>query len=449
MKRLVQSTETLIIGAGPSGLALAYGLNHDYLLLEAENSVGGLCRSIHSHGAIFDIGGHSFHTPHRDVYELVQTVLDGKLYEQTRDARVYTHGVLIPYPFQKFYDLIPDPDVVRECEEGLTQTLASGGAANFEEYIVRKFGSGIARHFMLPYNRKLWARDISTISCEWISERVAAPKGTLEAFDTSGGERRPLQHGTSVAYPSQGGYEEIFRAIAARLRNVALRQRVTAIDAEHRTATTSDGNVYHWRRLVSTMPLPILLCCLQDTPHELITLAGELEYMSLRVELLVANSPLLHAPQRIYVADPAVPPHKIAFNHHSSDSLRARPHHGIMAEVSCSPMKTVDQEAIAPLTANFLTRAGILDSPQDIIWSGHIIVKHAYPVYTHRRPQIIAEIKEYLQQRDIYTIGRFGEWEYINADKCMHKGLALSHALNKIAAVSHSPGWLDDRRPAP
>ena len=47
---------------------------------------------------------------------------------------------------------------------------------NFEQFIIQKFGGGIANHFMLPYNQKTWARVLTQISTEWTSERVAAPK---------------------------------------------------------------------------------------------------------------------------------------------------------------------------------------------------------------------------------------------------------------------------------
>ena len=98
--------EGLVVGAGPSGLALAYGLQGDTLVLEKEDTVGGLCRSIQHNGAVFDIGGHSFHTPHPQVSELVSRLMEGGLYAQERDARIYTHDVLIPYPFQKSFDRI-------------------------------------------------------------------------------------------------------------------------------------------------------------------------------------------------------------------------------------------------------------------------------------------------------------------------------------------------------
>jgi protoporphyrinogen oxidase len=421
---------TLVIGGGPSGLAVAHALQGDTLVLEKESTVGGLCRSITHMGGVFDIGGHSFHTPHPEVYELVQELLDGQLFLQRRDARVFSHGTLIPYPFQKHFDQLPDPDVVRECEEGLRQAGTHGAEPdNFQEYIVEKFGPGIAEHFMLPYNRKLWARDIRKISCEWTSERVAGAKGEKESFLRTGEQRKPLQAETEVGYPPEGGYEEIYARLARRVPAVETGAAVTRIDPVRRIAFTADGREYAWESLVSTMPLPLLLRVVDGVPEELKEQADHLDYMSLRVELLLTRRPLETPIQRIYVADPDIPPHKIAMNHNSSDHLRAQPHHAIMAEVSWSPDKPVDVDGIAPATIEFLCRVGVLSTPDDILWTGHVDVKYAYPVYTHDRPGIVGRIKEWLARSDIHTLGRFGEWEYINSDKCVAKGLALGRKL--------------------
>lgn len=428
----MRDTQGLIVGGGPSGLSVAYALQGDTLILEKEDEVGGLCRSIEKDGGVFDIGGHSFHTPHPEVYELVHDLLDGELDHQTRQARVYSHGTVIPYPFQKFFDHIPDPEVVRACEEGLQQAAAADHdhpPQNFEEFIERKFGSGIAEHFMLPYNRKLWARDISKISCEWTSERVAAPKGEDEEFERTGGKRRPLQPDQSIGYPKEGGFQEIYRAFTDHVPEVQLGREVVHIDPSKRVATTRDGHSYRWEFLVSTMPLPVLVRVVDGTPREIVELADKLEYMSLRVALILVGKRLDTEIQRIYVADPNVPPHKIAMNHNSSDSLRQRPVHAIMAEVSHSSEKPVDLDRIAPRTIDFLQEVGILESAADVAWTGHRDVKYAYPVYTHERPGQVQGVKEWMEQHDIFSVGRFGDWAYVNSDRCVNRGLDLGREL--------------------
>ena len=427
-----RAVEALVVGGGPSGLAVAYGLQGNTLILEKDATVGGLCRSIHVDGGTFDIGGHSFHTPYPEVRDLVQDLMDGGLYMQKRDARIYTHGTLIPYPFQKFFDRIPDPEVVSACNAGLLSTNGDPTEAkNFEDYIVRKFGPGIANHFMLPYNRKLWARDIRQISCEWTSERIAAPAGKAERFETTGGKRKPLQPTTQVGYPQKGGYEEIYKSFIPHVPGLELNTPVVRIDPQARTATVKDGRQFQYEFLVSTIPLPILVRIVQGTPAEVKALANQLISMSLRVELLLVGRQLETSIQRIYVADPDIPPHKIALNHNSSAHLRRQPRHAIMAEVSLSQEKPIEVNEIAPKTIDFLCELDILDSPNDVIWQGHVDVEYAYPIYTHARPALVRGVKDWLAQYDIYTLGRFGDWEYINSDKCVMKGLTLAQQLRQ------------------
>jgi len=427
---MMRSAELVIVGGGPAGLSLAYHYGRNSLVFEKERKVGGLCRSIEHGGGIFDIGGHAFHTPHQEVASLVQRLMGDRWFSQKRDARVYTHGTLIPYPFQKFYDRIPDTRVVEECRRGLQNARSSGQADNFEEYILDRFGDGVAGHFMLPYNRKLWARDLRRMSCEWTAERVAAPQGVAEDFDSRGEARNPLQPDTIVGYPAEGGYEEIYKSFLPYLSAVELGQQVIRINPLRKTATTDSGLVVQWHRLASTMPLPILVRVVAGVPNDIVALADRLEFMSLDLLLVLVGRSLPNAPQRIYVADPDIPPHKIAFNHTSSDSLRARPVHAIMAEISYSDEKPLPEaDALERGTTEFLTRAGVLDSVEDVLWCGHVDVKYAYPVYTHDRGAIVREIRRFLEPLGIHTLGRFGEWEYANSDRCIKRGMELAAEL--------------------
>jgi len=146
--------------------------------------------------------------------------------------------------------------------------------------------------------------------------------------------------------------------------------------------------------------------------------------------LLLVGRPLPNAPQRIYVADPDIPPHKIAFNHTSSDSLRARPVHAIMAEISYSGEKPLPEaDTLEHGTTQFLIRAGVLDSVEDVLWTGHLDVTYAYPVYTHDRCAIVRQIRDFLEPLGIYTLGRFGEWDYANSDQCIKRGMELAAEL--------------------
>src|SRR5450759_4613572 len=114
---IVVQTELLIIGAGPAGLALARHYSSKRRLLEREGEAGGLCRSFEIGGGVFDIGGHSFHTPHPDVDRFVRALMGNNWSVQPRDARVYFNGELIPYPFQQNFEELSNINVIEECRQ--------------------------------------------------------------------------------------------------------------------------------------------------------------------------------------------------------------------------------------------------------------------------------------------------------------------------------------------
>jgi UDP-galactopyranose mutase len=418
--------EVIVVGAGPAGLGAGLALGPRALVLEQAADAGGLSGSFEFEGAIFDRGGHSFHTPHPHVRALVEQVVE--LFEQPRDARCFSHGCLIPYPFQKHFRDISDERVVLDCADGLNGVGKSQTAANFLEFLQGRFGPGIGRHFLIPYNRKLWGAGLARLAADWVGERVAAPEGVHEVFDERGGKRKPLQPDTRVAYPARGGFGTIMTALAERLPNIRYRQRVVSIDPRARTLVTSAGDTHTFRELVSTLPLPALVAACQGAPPEIREAVQALECLSLKVVLIVIGHPVDTEIQRVYCADDTVPAHKLALNHNSSDYLRSLPRHGIMAEVSCANGVPPDKELVR-WTLDGLAMMGIVKSADEVVATRVLSVEHAYPVPTLTRDSNVARVRAWLAEHRIHTLGRFGEWAYINSDEALNRGLQLGATL--------------------
>jgi UDP-galactopyranose mutase len=417
----------IIIGAGPAGVAAAIMLGRSAVVLERQRDIGGLSGSFEIDGAVFDIGGHSFHTPRPEVRDLVFGSLE--MYEQKREARCFSHGSMISYPFQKNFAELDAPAVVEECARGLRDADGGNGAANFEEFLGRRFGPGIANNFLLPYNRKLWGRDLTRISAEWVGERVAAPQGVRESFTVSGGQRKPLQDDTVVAYPARGGFGEITRALASKVQKLELGIQVKRVDPLRRELVTQSGETYKWRWLISTTPIHELLAITDGAPPEIREEASRLEYISLLLVNMVIGHPVDTQIQRIYSAEPDIPAHKIVINHNSSDYLRSRPRHGITGEVSHLPEKALERGAVEARFLESLLRLRLIKSIEEVVSVSVIGVKYAYPVPTIDRDAAAGRIKDWLEARGIYTAGRFGEWAYINSDEAIYRGLTLGRRL--------------------
>jgi protoporphyrinogen oxidase len=429
------SAETLVLGAGPAGLAFAYKYGRGAVVLERSREVGGLSRSIEIEDGVFDMGGHSFHTPHHEVLALVRGLMKEGWHEQPRDARVWVSGQLIPYPFQRHYEMLDDQTIVEDCRGHVFDSNSVAGSGNFEEWIYRRFGNGVAKNFMLPYNRKLWACDLQDLGCEWVIERVATDTSGNGGATAAKPARRPLQSDSRVAYPAKGGFGAIFVALAAQCNRIEFCQEVIQIDLAKRTVHTSAGRVWPWDRMVSTIPLPLLLGCIEACPDQIVELGSMLRAVSLKILLILAKLRDERVPQRIYISDPAIPPHKVAFNHTSSPSLSERRNHAIVCEVSYSPGKPPKPDTVLLCeTVNWLIANHFIESPADVVAQRVVDVRYGYPVPTHAKPAVVAQITRYLEQQGIYSIGRFGSWSYANSDECIHQGLELADRLSRSCA---------------
>lgn len=421
----VDHTDLLVIGAGPAGLAASACYRGQSLTLEQDDTVGGLCRSIEFGDCLFDIGGHSFHTPFPEVLDWVNRVVPGGLIQQKRDARVWFDDILIPYPFQNNLEHIPDPDIRSECLQGLAVAGSSSMmAGNYAEWICSRFGPGISRHFLLPYNRKLWARDLTQIDCSWVSERVA---GSCTMSDPGKRSRTALVGDSVVAYPAAGGFGAICQGLAREAGPIRHNQRVIRIVPAARLAMTEQGHCFSWQRLVSTAPLPHLLDCIDEVPGNLRTAVSKLQTVHLKIVLLACERGSLAPPQRIYVADADCPAHKIAFNHRSSPWLAARTGEAVIGEVSVSASKPAPDDAglVAKISA-WLGERGLIGAVRE----GRVIdVPFGYPVPTHDRDAIVQAARDWLVSKGIFTIGRFGGWSYANSDACIREAMDVDGRL--------------------
>ena len=421
----------LVLGAGPAGLSFAHAYGSCATVLERTSDVGGLSRTLEIGEGVFDIGGHSFHTPHRSVQELVTKLMGDSLHEQARDARVWFDGELIPYPFQHHYQRLTNARVIEACNGHKPDPGQVSASTNFEEWIVNRFGPGISDHFMLPYNRKLWARDLKSMTCDWVGQRVATERSVESAGKDSPTERRPLLSESRVAYPLEGGFGTMFKRLAERCEHIELNQEIVSVDVNERTARSRSGRIWEWDGLVSTVPLPFLLDIITACPDRLRRLAHTLEAVSLKILMLLVKAPANPVPQRLYVADHRVPPHKIAFNHTSSPELMRRTHHAIMGEVSYSSSKPAMPDGeIIELTTDWLVKGGFIAERDDVVTAKVIDVPFGYPVNTHAKAATVSTVKAYLERYNVHTIGRFGAWDYANSDECIRQGLELALELS-------------------
>ncbi len=436
----------VIIGAGPTGLGAALRLGElgedDYLVIEAEDGPGGLAASVlDAQGFTWDLGGHVQFSHYQtfDHYMDLALGTDGWI-EHQRESWVWMRDRFIPYPLQYNLHRLPPEDRWR-CVAGLLE-ITNGDPTprppgNFDDWILRTFGEGIAEVFLRPYNSKVWAYPPSLLNATWVGERVAVPdlptvikSLCLDQDNPSWGPNNRFR------YPKRGGTGAIWTRLAKRIpsTNLLFGDAVVAIDTNHRTLTTASSARYGYEYLISSLPLDRLAHLTGE--DILIAQAQRLHYSSVHiVGIGLRGQPPEHLRTKcwMYFPEDNCPFYRVTvFSNYSPNNTPAPgTTWSLMAEVSESPHKQVDGQGIVADVIQGLQNTRLIGPDADILTRWHRRLEHGYPTPSRERDAILNQIIPALETHNIYSRGRFGAWKYevSNQDHSFMQGVEVVERL--------------------
>ena len=455
----------VILGAGPTGLGAAHLLARagyeDWVLFEKEPFVGGLARSVRdSKGFTWDIGGHVVFSHYALYSELLESLFgaDGWL-EHQRESWVRLLGTWVPYPFQNNLQRLPAAQRAA-CLEGLIRAALDPSPrkfANFEQFIRRTFGEGIAELFLIPYNFKVWAHPPALLNASWIGERVAVPDAARVARNVALGQD-DVSWGPNATFrfPRFGGTGAIWDAVAARLPQSKLitGQGVTAVDPARKTIRLDNGELVSYGTLISSVPLDQFTALTGRA--DWVEAAGKLKHASshiIGVGLKGAASPELATKCWMYFPESNCPFYRVThFSHYSPNNVDDIGRHwSLMCETSESEHKPVDAGQIEDETVRGLVASGLIEHASQVTHTWSIRLEHGYPIPSLARDEALHFLLPALEQAGIYSRGRFGAWKYevSNMDHSFMQGYEVaSHLLYGSPELTvWDPDFVNTRHP--
>ena len=407
---------TVILGGGLAGLSAARFLGSDYLVLEQESVPGGLARSVCRDGFVFDFGGHALHSTQPDWFDLLRR-LNCDLFFQERKAFVNTPRGPIPFPFQYHLRNLPEP-VYQECLDGLMAPRPEtadpdAGTPNYLRWLDSTFGPGICRHFMFPYNQKIWKVDLSRLTAEFAPQRIPAlERRRLVEINLESGSAAAR----TVAYPLSGGIQAIPDAFRAGVGPVRCNARVTAVNLSSKTVAVNGRETFRFEHLISTMPLPRFLGLVEDLPEDVRRWIPDFDWLSVVVVNLGIGRERMTDMQRLYVSDPAVAFHKVVYNMNAAPGCVPAGHSSISVEITCRKDERLDLSRIERQVVDHLIRMGLLRNSDPIVFNQVLTSEFGYVLYDAQRTPLVEKCRRYLRPWDVHLCGRFGEWAYLNMD---------------------------------
>ncbi len=436
-----------ILGAGISGLALARFLieggfdSSGVTLFESASEVGGLCRSKTVEGFTYDVaGGHILFSKDQEAMQWMKDCSGGDeaFVRKDRNTRIRFEDKWVQYPFENGLGDLPK-EANFDCVSGYVkawnkrQLDGSEAPKDFATWIRWRFGDGIAKHFMDPYNEKIWKSDLADITSDWVAGRVpdAPIDDVLRA--SIGIQTEGYGHQAIFYYPKAGGFQPITDGVASTLMDrIRLSTPVVSIV---RAGEGYRVNGEEFDLVVSTLPLTDMPNYVDGMPTDIADAMTGLTYNGL-VSFLVALDREEHPDLSwIYLPHPNQgPANRVTYMSNYSPGNAPPGKTSFLCEVTVRgdagrPGKELETEVLDGMqTAGLLKR-------DEVLFTDRSDIRHAYVVFDHEYSARRKAALDWLNGQGIVPLGRFGRFEYDNSDQCVIKARELATELLKRIEV--------------
>ena len=395
----------IILGAGPAGLTVANMLKQmgedSFIVLEKEKEAGGLCRSVNVDGSPFDVGGgHFLDVKRKNVNNFLFEFLPENEWNLfVRDSRININNLEISHQIEA--------NIWQKKVEDQVEYLKSISVAGcnqekpipdeFVEWIYWKLGNKIAENYMIPYNKKMFGDDLNKLGTYWLEKlpNVSFEETLLsclchKAYGTQPGHAQ-------FYYPKKYGYGELWKRMAKKIKgNILYNSEVTEIDFDAKSVMLANGRAYKGDIIVTTIPW-VDIKRFKGMPQTFIEDIYNLKYSS--IETRYYEETLNTKAQWIYYPDPKVAYHRILVRNNFCANSK-----GYWTETNSQRISQISEAEKEQFS---------------------YMNKYAYPLNTIEKPQIMKRLLSWAETKEVYGLGRWGEWEHYNSDVTVDLALKL------------------------
>ncbi|MBT5399060.1 NAD(P)-binding protein [bacterium] len=396
----------IIFGAGVSGLSFAATLKrnneNDFIIIDKEPNVGGLCRSKEVDGAPLDTGGgHFLDASNKQALDFLFSFYPKNKWNKfDRVSKIESKYGVIDYPYESNIWQFP-LDIQIDYLKSITKAGSNNNADMpevFSEWIRWKLGDKIADDYMLPYNRKIFSTDLDRLGTYWLYK---LPNVSFEDTLRACIERKThgsLPAHSSFYYPKNGGYGIVWEKIGDYLQDhLYLNTPLNTFDFDSLVVNRK----FQAKYIINTIPWSEVgkKCSL---PSALSREIQSLEYSGIDVDYYNKNEET--NAHWVYVPDSSISYHRKLIRHNFIQ-------HAAGYWTETNPERRFDYSESTVRFEN----------------------KYAYPINTIYKSKAVKNIIEWFEEKKVYALGRWGTWEHMNSDVATVKAIELAKLFfNKL-----------------
>ncbi len=423
-------SDIIIIGGGISGLGASFALRkkgRSAVVLEKTSDYGGLCGNFTiADGFRFDRFVHFSFAKDEEVNAIFRASTGGDIIAHTPNPYNIYNGIWIKHPAQNNLFPLSDEEK-REIIDDFRRRpsgVEASSIPDYERWLRVQYGDTFAERFPMAYTPKYWMSEACELETRWVGNRLYQPS-LEEVIEGARSADTPVTYyAKEMRYPARGGFKQ-YLAELVRGADIRYDSEVTEIDPVQKTVTVSNGGLYCYERLISSMPLPVLIRSLKaDVPDDVREAAGKLRCTSgyqISVALRGNNIPPY---LWWYIYDRDILPARVYSPSLKSPDNAPAGCSSLQLEVYCNENDYTREELIERSVKPLVELGAIRE--EDIIaidirfepWA-NVIFDH--DIYSARR-----SVLDFVRSLGIEPIGRFGLWGYLWTDQALMSGLNVN-----------------------
>jgi len=458
----MQPGPVVIIGAGPAGLTAAYVLSKagvQSIVLEKDQTAGGIARTVNYKNYYFDIGGHRFFTKVKSVENIWKEVLGEDLLRRNRLSRIYYNKKFFYYPLRPLNALLGLGiwnSILIFFSYLIAQLFPSKEEETFEQWVSNRFGKRLFKIFFKTYTEKVWGISCNEVSAEWAGQRVkglslmtALKDAILKSQHNQKDKKNVIK--TLIDefdYPKFGPgmmWQAMVESIEKNGSQVCLGKAVEGIrwsgNKVEALEVKQNGQIelVHGRDFISSMPIREALQKFKpEVPKKVLDAANDLKYRDFLTVALIINKPLLFPDTWVYIHDPEVKVGRIQnFKNWSPFMVPDSNKTCLGLEYFCfegDDLWNMPDGELIELGKKELESLGLVNK-NDVEDGTVVRMPKAYPVYDSTYRKSLDVVRQFLGGIDnLQLVGRNGMHKYNNQD---HSMLTAMLSAENILGASH------------
>ena len=432
-----------VLGTGMAGFGAGHALESakvPFVCFDKNAHYGGHTWSFrYPEGFVFDEGGHISFTKNDHIRNLLARNIDGRHEEPQLKIDNYWHGLRITHPVQCNLLGLPTDLIVEVIKDfAAVHDTPMTPQPNYAAWLHQAYGKKFAETFPMLYGRKYHTTTMDNLTTDWIGPRMYRPSLEEIVHGALAGQKASVHYVDTFRYPSHGGFMSYLQAFADRF-DVRLSHQLERLSPKDRVLRFTNGSVFAYDRVVSSIPLPALIPLIEGVPDDVVAASQKLAFTTAVLINLGIDRANLSDTHITYFYDEDIIFSRVNLPHMFSPH-NAPPGCGtIQAEVYFSdkyrPMRVDPKDLVEPTIAG-LKRCGFIREGDRILLQDVAINRYANVIYDHDRAPALDTIHGYLRDIGVVYCGRYGNWDHAWTDEAFVSGeQAAASCLDKKATA--------------